>query len=470
MADRNAVTIITDSRNLRALPFRPTEDQLSIGKCWEDWLESIEREFRYFRIDNSLDKKDALIIYGGPEIARLEKSLPDEDSQENLDVYQKLKTKLNSYFMPKRNKHFARYMFLKTRPEAGEATVVYASRLREKAYDCDFGDNTNERILEHLIQTIEYEFLKQRCISKGWTLQQFLAEAGQTEDISLRVHDMKADQWSKQVFHIEERRGNWTNRNSDNQGGPKMQPCSYCGLTNAHSKGRNCPAYGVQCDICRKFDHFTSVCRANVSLTETTDELQNRKPHEQRNERVRVKKTEEKCSNSELNSNDEYLAQSVGHISVKTVKELSEDSGASSPEIDFFRDRLKDLEKDLATTKKLIESMYKEQKSKRNQTYYDKSENETQNFQEDSDLLNDQYGNLLDTYSLQTGVEQPALKGCTPYTEAKIDMHSDLSDTGNIGPSEKVGQCQKLVAPHEGKRPRGYQTHRKRKRNGRRHY
>ena len=56
MADRNAVTIITDSRNLRALPFRPTEDQLSIGKCWEDWLESIEREFRYFRIDNSLDK------------------------------------------------------------------------------------------------------------------------------------------------------------------------------------------------------------------------------------------------------------------------------------------------------------------------------------------------------------------------------------------------------------------------------
>ena len=114
--------------------------------------------------------------------------------------------------------------------------------------------------------------------------------------------------------------------------------------------------------------------------------------------------------------------------------------------------------------------MYKEQKSKRNQTYYDKSENETQNFQEDSDLLNDQYGNSLDTYSLQTGTDQPALKGCTPYTEAKIDMHSDLSDTGNIGPSEKVGQCQKLVAPHEGKRPRGYQTHRRRKRNGRRHY
>ena len=57
-----------------------------------------------------------------------------------------------------------------------------------------------------------------------------------------------------------------------------------------------------------------------MSLTETTDELQNRKPHEQRKERVRVKKTEEKCSNSELNSDDEYLAQSVSHISVRQLR------------------------------------------------------------------------------------------------------------------------------------------------------
>ena len=55
----------------------------------------------------------------------------DEDSQQNLDVYQKSKTKLNSYFMQERNKHYARYMFLKTRPEAGEATVAYMQ------HDCE---------------------------------------------------------------------------------------------------------------------------------------------------------------------------------------------------------------------------------------------------------------------------------------------------------------------------------------------
>ena len=102
--------------------------------------------------------------------------MPDEDSQGNLDIYQKLKTTLNSYFILKRNKHYARYMFLKTRPEAGEASVAYATRLSEKAYECDFGDNTDKRILEHLIQTIENACLIQRCIFKDWTLQQILAD------------------------------------------------------------------------------------------------------------------------------------------------------------------------------------------------------------------------------------------------------------------------------------------------------
>ena len=183
-------TIISEGRNLRALPFRPTEDQLSTGKLWEDWLESIEREIRFFRVASPLDRKDALIKYGGSEKARLEKSLPNpKDPSKELDNYQKLRKKLNEYFLPKKNKHYARYIFLKTRPEAGEATVAYATRLREKAHECEFGDTNDERILEHLIQTIENQQIIQKCISKtlSWTLQQILTEAGQIEDISSQV-------------------------------------------------------------------------------------------------------------------------------------------------------------------------------------------------------------------------------------------------------------------------------------------
>ena len=109
MAGNEAVTIITtETRNLRALPFRIREDQLYTGKEWEEWLEAIEREFRYFKISNPVDKKDALIIYGDKEISRLEKSLPDPSG--DLNEYEKLRAKLNDYFMPERNKHHARYV------------------------------------------------------------------------------------------------------------------------------------------------------------------------------------------------------------------------------------------------------------------------------------------------------------------------------------------------------------------------
>ena len=63
MDENNTVTIITESRNLRALPFMPPEDQLSIGNAWEEWLDEIEREIRYSKITNAHDKTDAIIIY-----------------------------------------------------------------------------------------------------------------------------------------------------------------------------------------------------------------------------------------------------------------------------------------------------------------------------------------------------------------------------------------------------------------------
>ena len=119
------VTVVTETRNLKSQPFSHPEDQISTGKAWEEWLEGIEREFRYFKISSPVDRKDALIIYGGKEIARLEKSLPDPVDVD--DVYDKLKTKLNNYYTPKKNKHHARYLFLKTRPTLHKTTTAYAA-------------------------------------------------------------------------------------------------------------------------------------------------------------------------------------------------------------------------------------------------------------------------------------------------------------------------------------------------------
>ena len=49
-----SVTFVTETRNLPIKQFKP-RDLLSVGIDWE-----IEKEFRYFRIDNATGKKDAI--------------------------------------------------------------------------------------------------------------------------------------------------------------------------------------------------------------------------------------------------------------------------------------------------------------------------------------------------------------------------------------------------------------------------
>ena len=95
-----AIRVVTETRNLRTQPFIIPDEMNAVGKAWQEWLEGIEREFRFFKISEAVDKKDAMIIYEGNGIARLEKSLPDPETG---DVYTKLRTKLNSHFTQKKN-------------------------------------------------------------------------------------------------------------------------------------------------------------------------------------------------------------------------------------------------------------------------------------------------------------------------------------------------------------------------------
>ena len=360
------VTVISEGRNLRTLPFRPTEDQLSTGKLWEDWLETIEREFRFFRVAYPLDRKDALIIYGGSEIARLEKSLPDpEDPRKELDEYQKLRIKLNEYFLPKKNKHYARFIFLKTRPEAGEATVAYATRLREKVHECEFGDTNDERILEHLIQTIENEQLIQKCISKSWTLQQFLREAGQIEDISIQVHDMKADTADWGIAKVMSHRRNQKSRHSEyHERVESVKYCTYCGLTRAHPRGKHCPAYGTQCNICKKFNHFSSVCKENVTQTAIMGQRSPRRYSQKKN--PSIKRAEEVDSSSDTSSDEDFIEKSLMHMQIKTVSESTaqKKDSISSRDIQLLQEKVNRLENELWLAKSLIQDLLTQQKNK----------------------------------------------------------------------------------------------------------
>ena len=177
-----------------------------------------------FRISDATDKKDAMLIYGGAELRRLEKSLKDP---EEGDIYAKLKEKLTDYFTPKKNKHFARYLFLKMRPHAGEGTVSYAARLREKSMNCEFHDS-DERIMEHIIQTTDNTKLVRKVLHKKWTLQETLAEMQILEDTSEQVEAI-GRQDSNSVSKVGKRKKEKRRSSNDAKATDTNRTCKYCG-------------------------------------------------------------------------------------------------------------------------------------------------------------------------------------------------------------------------------------------------
>ena len=301
-------------RNLTIKPFSVDEDHIATGEKWDEWLDELEREMRFFRISHAEDMKDAMLIYGGVEIRRLEKSLQDP---KDGSVYAKLKSKLNNYFSPQKNVHYARYLFLKTKQLTGESTVSNAARLREKALKCDFHD-CDERILEHIIQTTTNSELVRQVLHKQWTLQQTLAEMQLLENTSEQVKPIGQHE-TQDVAKINRRKS----KNKVPQNEQKKDQnirCKYCDRTHPRQK-ELCPAYGKFCSKCDKRNHFSKVC---MSVKEESKNLQKgnrtRRPRYGRDVKRTINDSDTDNSDSDLDQDSDFIDESVRHLTIGKIK------------------------------------------------------------------------------------------------------------------------------------------------------
>ena len=86
-----------------------------------------------------------------------------------------------------------------------------------------------------MIQTIENQRLIQKCISKSWQKsRQFLLEAGQIEDISMQVHDMKEPQQDKYIARIRGSKHLYCERSEEEH----VPVYNYCGFNRKHRYSR----------------------------------------------------------------------------------------------------------------------------------------------------------------------------------------------------------------------------------------
>ena len=90
--------------------------------------------------------------------------------------------------------------------------------------------------------------------------------------------------------------------------------CRYYGCPEIHLAIQDYLAYGKKCHKCQKRNHFAKVCKADIYREPASERTKGRY---QGRDTDRIKKTTEK-SYSDESSDDEFITQSVAHMTIKS--------------------------------------------------------------------------------------------------------------------------------------------------------
>ena len=146
-----------------ALPDFPAFDinaePTSLSQRWQKWTSRFENLITALDIKDPARKKALLLHYAGQDVHEIYDTLPIPTAEPEpastteqtsstppvtQDAYQKAKTALDEYFMPKKNVDYETYVFRQAWQKPGETLDMFQSRLRQLAATCDFTDVDHE--------------------------------------------------------------------------------------------------------------------------------------------------------------------------------------------------------------------------------------------------------------------------------------------------------------------------------------
>ena len=313
-------------------------DRTNAGQIWDDWIERLENYIVALGIADNTQKRAILLHMCGPLTHRDFKTLANTGAD-----YDTAKTRLTEHFRPQINVEYEKAKFRSMRQLSSETVAAYHTRLKKQAVNCEFGNaNLDNEIKSHIIQTTTDSKLRRKGLRETLTLAQVLTEGRNNELSSAQNQEME------HVLKKEDKQ-NTVNAVSIQTSRPTKM-CRNCGLnTYPHPGGyQKCPAFGQQCHICGKSNHFAKVCHngsvANKNTKPTTAKRQQKAPkpgqYHRRHRHPKVQMLEENASSDEefVFSVDKKQTHDKGPrfiLSVSNVKiVMTADSASSCSTID----------------------------------------------------------------------------------------------------------------------------------------
>ena len=162
--------------------------------------------------------------------------------------------KFDKHLAPKVNHRLARFQLQQYKQKESESIDDFLTRCRNQATKCKFRDatETDERLIEQLIFGTKHKRVQEKLLEKGDKLALDTAiDTSRTYEATLAHMKQLTEEADKHKVH--------TVQSEE----PKTQKqCPSCGGQHPEQPRTKCPAFGTECGICGKRNHWARVCRS----------------------------------------------------------------------------------------------------------------------------------------------------------------------------------------------------------------
>ncbi len=167
-------------------------------------------------------------------------------------------------------------MFFTRAQGTREKIDAYVTDLKHKAKDCEFSDLTDLLIRDRIVCRIKYDNVRARLLREAdLTLEKTIdtcrANKITSNQMKKLVEEVDMNKISS-VRNTKKRGKTMQSEQKSNQHTMECQhkahvQCSRCGNQHEYKK---CPAYGQTCKACNKRNHFSKICKTQVSTKNNT--------------------------------------------------------------------------------------------------------------------------------------------------------------------------------------------------------
>ncbi len=243
--------------------FDVNAEPASLSPKWKKWMMRFETFLTAAAITDKTRKRAMLLYYAGEQVQDIFETFPDKGDPDDFDKAVQL---LTEYFSPSHNVEYEIYIFRQSKQNPGETVDAFYTRLRQLAQNCKF-NNVDKEIKSQIVLSCTSSCLRRRALREpAITLKGLLDLARAFETSELQASGMENKHETGQVAAMPNtRKKKWTTSgpqkaNAEQQNQPTMT-CRNCEGTFPHQGGQSaCPAKGVQCRACGKFNHYARCC------------------------------------------------------------------------------------------------------------------------------------------------------------------------------------------------------------------